>query len=288
MTTEPGLAIVSDHDGGFHREYFEACRKALGALVRVGVLHYIEKDELIGVGCLAIVMSEVRDEALAVTIAQRAMMKAIERNEVRQRGRVRLSNNEDEISDEDAMDELLYSSTDIAPEERLIDVNEAMSALTTRQYDALSLRFWDNASQAEIASEMKIDQSNVSRAIDSAKRAVRDRININSTKNAPLDRINKRAHRITLLEGKHTDSQNKHIRESGTEKNTMRLLRTSKVAELLDVRPGTVGKLNLPGMVRVGSRKKYIESSIIEFIKTGGSRPNPSPVSIHQESAIVG
>ena len=53
----------------------------------------------------------------------------------------------------------------------------------------------------------------------------------------------------------------------------MNLIGRAEAARRLNVSERTLRKLDLPGAVRVGSRTKFREDAIADFIQRGGCRP---------------
>ena len=157
-------------------DYLGICKRAVGTLARRGVCEFIERDELVSIGCLALVTAGVTEKALGVTVARRAMIDAIRGNEVRQRGRRDVSSRDNESPAGDAWDALVYSSVNIAPA-RSLDVWEAMKALPALQFRVIMLYFWGGESQCSIAETLGVDQTTVSRLIIAAKKNLRGCIN---------------------------------------------------------------------------------------------------------------
>lgn len=77
-------------------DYLAACRRAIGSLSRSGLLavsghkFLIERSELVSEGCLALSALRPNTEALAVTVARRAMIDALRKQGRRERGRVQV------------------------------------------------------------------------------------------------------------------------------------------------------------------------------------------------------
>lgn len=161
------MTLVIDH--------IKACNKALGTLARRGVLHYIERDELIGIGCLAIVAAGATEEALAVAVARRAMIRGIRRNEAMERNIIARRDRDGRAYDTRNLDALTYSPVNSGVTSELNEkvLAAARESLTAHQYHAFIRTFRDGASQQEIAAELGIDRSTVSRIISTAKRSIR-------------------------------------------------------------------------------------------------------------------
>jgi RNA polymerase sigma factor (sigma-70 family) len=165
-------------------DYVAICNQAIGTLGRRGVFRYVERDELMSIGCLALVTQEIREEALAVTVARRAMIGAIRRNEVRQRGRVVVNTDfrlgspgRQRLSVGDQWDRVIYARKTLSPVARDIDLWEAIKALPPRQYRVVVMHFWGNVTQAEIAEEIGISQQAVAKILAAAKRSLRQVVN---------------------------------------------------------------------------------------------------------------
>lgn len=178
-------------------DYQGVSRKALGSLRRRAVTQYVEAEELLSVGVLALVEVAPEDEPLAIVIARRAMLKAVSKNTVRQRGRVDVREGHgatvdgEEISAGDQWDETVYGKQNIQPEGIRHDLWEAMRALPAREYRAVTLYFWGGKSQAYIADEMAVSQMTVSRLLENAKRLMGECLKPD-------------AHRITNMRGNET------------------------------------------------------------------------------------
>ncbi|MGD0497508.1 MAG: sigma-70 family RNA polymerase sigma factor [Bryobacteraceae bacterium] len=145
-------------------DFVAICKRAVGPLGRTGVFRWIERDELMSVGYLALAaLAIVPEEALAVIVARRAMIGAIRKNERRNRGRV-----------DDPL-ELLMSSGGhrICPERAHLDLWEAMKALPARQYRAVMLTYWGGLSEAAVAVEMGISQPAVHYLLKKAQTNIR-------------------------------------------------------------------------------------------------------------------
>lgn len=160
-------------------DYTRVCRKAIGTLQRRGVCGWIERDELIGEGCLALSITDPSTEALAVTIARRAMVDAVRKNERRERGRVEVRGG-CEVAGEgytetpgDEWDVTVYGKDHLQPLNTHLNLWEAMKALPAREYQAVTLSFWGGKTLSDIAGEMGLSFQRVSQIIQSAKRNLR-------------------------------------------------------------------------------------------------------------------
>lgn len=161
---------------------YPAIDKALGRLRRLGVLRYVEEDELISVAAMALIERGPMSEALSVTVARRAMIALIRRNEVRQRGRVYASGGHEAevsgavISEADQWDAMIYGKQHIQPGHR-IDLWEAMGALPAREYRVLVLSFWGGCTQGEIGADLGISQQMVCKILERAKKNLASVVN---------------------------------------------------------------------------------------------------------------
>jgi RNA polymerase sigma factor (sigma-70 family) len=160
-------------------DYQDVSHKALGSLRRRAVTEYIEAEELLSVGVLALVEAAPTDEALAVVIARRAMIDAVRRNERRERGRVwPVMEDVTEDDDLDALDTLMSSGgRALAPATVHADIWEVMKALPAREYQIVTLHFWGGKSQAAIAIELGVSQMTVSRSLENAKNLMAECLN---------------------------------------------------------------------------------------------------------------
>lgn len=163
-------------------DHMALCKQALGTLRRRGVCQWIEAEELLSVGCVAILEAGATDEALAVTIARRAMIDAVRRHEVRERGRVVIREgcagpDGDDITDGDQFDAAVHGGQNLRPENVHPELWEAMCALPPRDFRAVSLFFWGGKTQAEIAIEMGVSQRTVSTILEGAKNILKSLLN---------------------------------------------------------------------------------------------------------------
>ena len=99
--------------------YMAICKRAIGTLQRRGVCGWVERDELISEGCLALSTRNPATEALAVKIARDAMIDTVRKSERRDRGRVEVragADSADEVSDGDQWDATVYGKQNLQPE----------------------------------------------------------------------------------------------------------------------------------------------------------------------------
>ena len=147
--------------GGVREHFEEICKRAVGQLGRKGVFHWVERDELISTGYLALAALDTEpDEALAVIVARRAMIGAVRKNERRNRGRV-----------DDPIEAL--PGVRLRPEGAHVDLWEAMKALPSRQYQAVMLTYWGGQSESAVAVEMGVSHQAVHALIEKAKINIR-------------------------------------------------------------------------------------------------------------------
>jgi len=177
MNATVGAELCSD--------YLAICKRAIGTLQRRGVCEWIEREELIAEGCLALSTRKPDTTALAVKIARDAMIDAVRKNERRNRGRVEVRAghgaevNGDEVPEGDQWDATVYGKQKLQPLNTHPDLWEAMKALPARQYQAITLAYWGGETQAEIAVELGVDQATVSRTLEAAKKSLHACINGN-------------------------------------------------------------------------------------------------------------
>ena len=155
-------------------DHLAICNQAIGTLRRRGVCQWIEREELIAEGCLALIQAQVTDEALGVVVARRAMITAVRRNEVRQRGRETVpAVRDDEAPAGDPWDVLMYSGARMAPIGRDVELWEFIRALPARQYQAVMLTFWGGLTLSQAAGEMGISFGRVFQILNDAKKNIR-------------------------------------------------------------------------------------------------------------------
>jgi RNA polymerase sigma factor (sigma-70 family) len=173
--------------------YMAICKRAIGPLQRRGVCEWVERDELIAEGCLALSMTKPETEALAVKIARDAMIDTIRKTERRDRGRVEVratAEGSDEALDVDALDAAVYGKQKLQPANTHPDLWEAMKALPPREYQAITLVYWGGKMLSEIGTEMGVSQPRVSQIIASAKKHLEAAL------------INRNPHTVTNVRGK--------------------------------------------------------------------------------------
>jgi RNA polymerase sigma factor (sigma-70 family) len=178
-------------------DYLKICQKAIGTLQRRGVCEWLERDELIAEGCLALSMRKPDTEALAVKIARDAMIDTIRKAECRDRGRVEVrvsygAESADEGSEGDEWDATVYGKQNLQPANTHPDLWEAMKALPARQYQAITLVFWGGKTLADVAGEMGVSFQRVAQIVQEAKKNI----------HAALENSN--PHTVTNVRGKET------------------------------------------------------------------------------------
>jgi len=189
MNATVGAELCSD--------YLAICKRAIGTLQRRGVCEWIEREELIAEGCLALSTRKPDTAALAVKIARDAMIDAVRKSERQERGRVEVragfgADSADEVSDGDQWDATVHGKQNLQPLNTHPDLWEAMKALPARQYQAITLLFWGQKTLADIASEMGVSFQRVSQIIQDAKRNIHSALE------------NSKPHTVTNVRGKET------------------------------------------------------------------------------------
>lgn len=172
--------------------YMPICKRAIGTLQRRGVCEWVEREELIAEGCLALSMRKPETEALAVKIARDAMIDTIRKTERRDRGRVEVRagvDGTDEVSEGDQWDAAVYGKQKLQPLNTHPDLWDAMKALPAREYRVLTLVYWGGKTLAEIGIEMGVSQPRVSQLIANAKRNIKSAL------------INRDPHTVTKVRG---------------------------------------------------------------------------------------
>lgn len=147
-------------------DHLAVCRRALVAIRRNGLASWIEPEELIAAAALALVRENVKDEALAFTVARSSMLMSIRSASVRRRNR-------DDVEDIEAV---AGSGSPMASGPDL-NLWEAVKALPPREYRAVTLHFWANRTYAEIGDELGISAPRVSQIISAAKKILRVALN---------------------------------------------------------------------------------------------------------------
>lgn len=152
-------------------DYQAVAKKAIRPLRAKGVTAYMEAEELLSIGMLAAIQHGTQDEGLAVKVARDAMIDASRRNERANRGRVEIRDgcagpDGEDISDGDQWDEAIHGKQNLCPANTHPDLWEAMKALSPRQYQAITLKFWGNLTDAAIGEEMGISGRAVGRLIE--------------------------------------------------------------------------------------------------------------------------
>ena len=161
--------------GPVRLDYLALCKRAIGTLQRRGVCGWVDREELIADGCLALATRNPTTEALAVKVARDAMIDTIRKTDRRERGRVETRTNpegSDEALDGDELDVAVYGKQNLQPVNSHPDLWDAMKALPAREYQAITLVYWGRKTQAEVATEMGVDQATVSRILASANKSL--------------------------------------------------------------------------------------------------------------------
>lgn len=185
--------------GAVRLDFMAICARSVGTLQRRGVCRFVERDEMISVGCLALVEAQPETEALAVIVARRSMIDLVRRSERRTRGRVEVRAghgsdvNGGEVADGDQWDAVIHGKQRLQPERCNPDLWEVLKALPVRQYQAVVLIFWAGLTEAAAAVEMGVNQSTVSRVIKEAKKTIGSC-------------INSKVRAITYMRGKETQT----------------------------------------------------------------------------------
>ncbi len=165
-------------------DYRAVCLSAIAPLARRGPFpYYVERDDLMSEGYLAIAKSGTPDEALAVVIARHAMIDYIQAARIRERGRVDVPGDADDVDDEtlsdgDKWEALIYRNVSARPEG--MDtyllweaVEEAVQSLPLELYRVVRLTFWGGMTQAEVARMVGVSRRTVSTRLASAKEHLR-------------------------------------------------------------------------------------------------------------------
>jgi len=247
-------------------DYEAICRQAAGTLARRGVFRWIERDEVMSVGYLAVatLLADPRPgvtasgyEALAVIVARRAMIDAIRANEVRQRGREDIAARDDDSPSGDAWDDLIYSRVKFAPT-RETDVWEAIKALPAHQYRVVFLTYWGGFTQAEIGAQLGIGQQHVARVLQAAKNNLREMC------------VNRKSQTMTLVEGQFNKiAQFSKVRAPRERRIVMPVfLSRADIGRRLAVCDHTVRQLvkGLPS-IKIGQRIKYPEAALLALLE---------------------
>ena len=159
-------------------DYLAISKQALGGLQAQGVCRYVEAEELVSRGVLAILEARATEEPLAVVIARNRMCDAIDSNEVRTRGRVpvreghALACDGEEPSVGDMWDETIHHGQNLQPEAPQVDLLDSLSALPPRQYRAVVLTYWGGMSYAEVGKSMGIKPRTVKYLLTEAKKNI--------------------------------------------------------------------------------------------------------------------
>jgi RNA polymerase sigma factor (sigma-70 family) len=245
--------------------YLTICKRAIGTLRRRGVCEWVERDELVAEGCLALCKSRPDAEALAVIIARRAMIDTIRKSERRNRGRVEVRDdrvdveNVDEVSEGDRWDATIYGKQNLRPVNTHPDIWEAMKALPEREYRAVTLSFWGGKTLLEIADELGVSFQRVAQIIEAAKKNMRLAL-----ENCGPHAITKVGEEIPVTFSTHQGQANM-------------LLTLAEVSRRLGVSEKT-GREIVKGFpaVRVGKRNRYPADAVAAFARTATVPQGPA------------
>lgn len=138
--------------------YMAICKRAIGTLQRRGICEWVERDELISEGCLALSMRNPADEALAVKIARDAMIDTIRKAERRERGRVEVRGAVEDAPEGDRWDTTVYGNLNLRPVNTHPDLWDALKTLPARQHQAVTLAYWGGMSETQIGIEMRVSR----------------------------------------------------------------------------------------------------------------------------------
>jgi len=162
-------------------------RASLAALKTVSLPWWAERGDLINEGCCAILQSRAKDEALARTVAYRAMVDYLRRGEVRQRDR-EWSSGEDEEPDGILDGERSYNVRQSGEPRVARRYNpkqpgvagrdaalwEAIKALPVRQRTAIQLQVSAGCSNEEIAQRMVTSTKSVEGLLARARKSIKE------------------------------------------------------------------------------------------------------------------
>lgn len=138
-------------------DYVPIMASVVKRLKAKGLPWWADAEDLKSIGLLAVLEARPTDGALIRQVAHAAMVDAIRKEAVRQRGRVAVESDQDDGENyaADGWDARLVDRKHYRPEDvdRLAPVWEAMKALPPRSYRVMVLRFWEGLTNEEVALE---------------------------------------------------------------------------------------------------------------------------------------
>jgi RNA polymerase sigma factor (sigma-70 family) len=162
-----------------------------------GLSWWADAEDLKSIGLLAVLEARPTDGALIRQVAHAAMVDAIRKEAVRQRGRVDVESEQDDGEnyaadgwDARLVDRKHYRLEDV---DRLAPVWEAMKALPPRWYRVMILRFWEGLTNEEVAQECGTSVKAVNHVVTRALAELRAALS--------AERAFPGAQTITLVEG---------------------------------------------------------------------------------------
>lgn len=150
-------------------DHLSIVSRVVGRVIAEGVKPWVDRSDLEDVAQMALVEAADKFQdgtcpfgAFAYKTVRGAVLNELKALSVRNRGRSEMPDVEVDREPE--------------PQARP-DIYGALAALPPREYRVVMLHFWGNASQAQIAAELGVDQATVSRILKSAKKSLRACIN---------------------------------------------------------------------------------------------------------------
>ena len=138
---------------------------AFKTVSRFNLPWWAEREDLVNLGCVAILEAGATDEPLAIAIAHRAMVSYLRAQERRQRDR--------EWPADDVLDSERYDSKAPAGSGRDSDLWEALKALPPRQHTATRL-YLEGCGYEEIAQRMDTTPKSVERLLAHARTSMKE------------------------------------------------------------------------------------------------------------------
>jgi RNA polymerase sigma factor (sigma-70 family) len=173
--------VTTELEGVARPDYLKVCQKAVRTFQRQGICEWVEREELISEGCLALAIRAPGTEAMAFKIARDAMIDAIRKSGRRNRGRVEVRSAlgaDADVSEGDQWDETIHGKQHLQPISTHPDLWDAMKELPERQYRAVTLTYWADMTDAEVAAEMGITHQAVHLLLTKAKINIREGVAI--------------------------------------------------------------------------------------------------------------